>query len=54
MKEEKQVSPFIEHHVPELQVSVHNVFLEDNNMVCIMKVSKGRINLCDMPFKALP
>lgn len=41
LKEEKQVSPFIEHHVPELQVSVHDVFLEDNKMVCIMKVSEG-------------
>lgn len=39
MKEEKRSLPLIEHHVPKLQVSVHNVFLENNrHMVCTVKV----------------
>lgn len=39
MKEEKRSLPLIEHHVPKLQVSVHNVFLENNrHMVCTVKM----------------
>ena len=38
-KEEKRSLPLIKHHVPKLQVSVHNVFLENNrHMVCTVKM----------------